>query len=106
MKKQIRFEDARDAYRFMLVGDDDTVFEINKGTLAFNSNEFYKTFFKGLDEKPEYEFSQTAEDLKGQAKHVFDTVAAIFKKTCDSIEASWFTAVEEPPDSNEKPCPN
>ena len=97
MKRQVSFSNEPEAYRFTLVGANDVSFEISKNTLAFSTNEFYKLFFKGLDEKPEYEVAKPDEELAGQAKHVFDTVAAIFKKACDSIDADWFTATEEQP---------
>lgn len=95
MKRQVSFEDTQDSYRFVLVGDGETAFEIGKGTLTFSTNDFYKLFFMGLKEKPEYELVQPADSLQGQAKHVFDTVKAIFKKACDSIDASWFVEDEE-----------
>lgn len=99
MKKQVSFSDEPKAYRFALAGDDDVTFEISKETLTFSSNDFYKLFFKKLDEKPEYELVKPGEELKGQAKHVFDTVAAILKKTCDSIDAGWFKEPDEQPNA-------
>ena len=96
MKKQVSFEDAQDSYRFSLVGHSDSTFVISKDTLTFSSNDFYKTFFKGLSEKPEYELVQPKEKLQDQAKHIFDTVGAILKKACDSIDATWFIETEEP----------
>ena len=97
MKRRVSFEETNEAYRFALVGDDGTVFEIAKNTLAFSSNNFYRCFFKGLDEKPEYELLRPTEELQRQAKHVFETVEAIFKKACASIDATWF-AVDEKQD--------
>jgi len=97
MTKQINFLDETNAYRFELKGNDDAVFEISKDTLIFNSNDFYRLFFKGLEEKPEYELVTPDIELKGQAKHVFDTVAAILKKAFDSIDADWFKNVDIPP---------
>lgn len=47
MKRQVNFEDAQDSYRFVLVGDEETAFEISKGTLTFSTNDFYKLFFMG-----------------------------------------------------------
>lgn len=96
MKRQVSFADEAEAYRFTLVDKEVVTFEIRKDTLAFNSNDFYRLFFKGLDEKPEYEVVNSDGELKGQAKHVFDTVAAVFKKACDSIDATWFAKTEEP----------
>lgn len=90
MKRQVSFTDEAKAYLFTLMGEEDAYFEIRKDTLAFSSNDFYQLFFKGLDEKPEYEVVNPGDELKGQAKHVFDTVVAIFKKACDSIDADWF----------------
>ncbi|WP_452040672.1 hypothetical protein [Adlercreutzia rubneri] len=97
MTKQINFLDEPSTYRFALKGDDDTAFEISKDTLIFNSNDFYRLFFKGLKEKPEYELVTPDIEPKGQAKHVFDTVAAILEKACDSIDADWFKNVDAPP---------
>lgn len=91
MKRHIRFSDEASAYRFVLVGEESTVFEIDKGTLTFNEKAFYELFFRGLTEKPSYELVLPADDLKEQAKHVFDTVQAIFQKTCRSIDEAWFT---------------
>ena len=90
MKRQVSFEETNEAYRFALVGDDVAVFEIAKNTLAFSSNNFYRCFFQGLDEKPEYELLRPTEELQRQAKHVFETVEVIFKKSCDSIDVAWF----------------
>lgn len=39
-------------------------------------------------------------ELKGQAKRVFDTVAATLKKTCDSIDANWFKASDAQTDDS------
>lgn len=94
MKRQIRFTDEVAAYRFTSVDNDTAIFEIKKDTLTFSSGSFYKAFFKGLTEKPEYELIMSADGLKGQAKHVFDTVSAIFKKACDSIDDAWFDTVD------------
>lgn len=99
MKKQINFSDEPQAYRFALEGND-VYFEIKKDSLAFSSNDFYELFFKGMDEKPEYELVKPDGELKGQAKHVYDTVAAILKKTCDSIDADWFKVPDEQADDN------
>lgn len=96
MKRQVSFADEAEAYRFVLADNEDVAFEISKDTLTFDSDDFYRLFFKGLDEKPEYEVANPDGKLKGQAKHVFDTVAAIFKKACDSIDAAWFVKTEEP----------
>ncbi|WP_139652317.1 hypothetical protein [Raoultibacter phocaeensis] len=93
MKKQVNFEDAVEAYRF----------EVSKSTLAFNADSFYKCFFKGLDEKPLYELIKPPSDLDIKAKHVFATVEAIFKKTCDSIDEKWFAPVGE--HDEDKPVP-
>lgn len=98
MKRQVSFADDAEAYRFALTDKEDAIFEIRKDTLAFNSNDFYRLFFKGLDDKPEYEVVHPDGELKGQAKHVFDTVTAIFKKACDSIDVAWFAKTEEPVD--------
>lgn len=57
MKRQVSFEDTQDSYRFVLVGDEETAFEISKDTLTFSTNDFYKLFFMGLKEKPEYELA-------------------------------------------------
>ncbi len=94
MKKQINFSDKPQAYCFALE-DNGVDFEIKKDSLIFSSNDFYELFFKGIDEKPEYELVKPDEELKGQAKHVFDTVAAILKKTCESIDANWFKESNE-----------
>jgi len=96
MKRQVSFADEAEAYRFALVDKENVTFEIRKDTLAFKTNEFYRLFFKGLDEKPEYEVVNPGGELKGQAKHVFDTVAAVFKTACDSIDAAWFAETEGP----------
>lgn len=98
MKKQVSFEETDEAYCFALVDDDNATFEIAKSTLAFNSNDFYRCFFKGLDEKPEYEVLQPTEELQRQAKHVFETVEAVFKKACESIDSAWFAANEKQDD--------
>lgn len=99
MKKQINFSDKPQAYCFALEGNS-IDFEIKKDSLTFNSNDFYELFFKGIDEKPEYELVNPDGELKGQAKHVFDTVAAILKKACDSIDANWFKASDEQTDNS------
>lgn len=98
MKKQARFEETDETYRFTLIGNDEAVFEIDKKTLAFSSSDFYGCFFKKLNEKPEYELLQPTEKLHRQANHVFETVEAIFKKSCDSIDASWFETDEKQDD--------
>ncbi len=104
MKKQINFSDESTAYRFTLEAKN-TVFEICKDTLVFSSENFYKIFFQGLEEKPEYELVNSGEELKGQAKHVFDTVAAILKKACESIDASWFEESDKKSNiSSNDPC--
>lgn len=90
MKRQVSFADEADAYSFTIVGEDGAPFEIRKDTLVFSSNDFYRLFFKGLDERPEYETVNPGDELKGQARHVYGTVAAIFKKACDSIDEAWF----------------
>lgn len=90
MKRQVRFEETGDKYLF---SDDDrgSVFTIMKDTLIFSSNDFYQAFFKDLEEKPDYQLINPTAKLTGQAKHVFDTVEAIFKKSCGSIDDRWFT---------------
>lgn len=90
MKRQVRFVDDAQSYRFELVDGNDAVFEISKDTLVFSAKDFYATFFKDLDSKPVYELVQPTDALSGQPKHVFETVEAIFKKTCDSIDGGWF----------------
>lgn len=99
MKKHINFSDESTAYLFMLDGDDGKLFEIGKDTLVFSSDDFYRLFFQGLDEKPDYELVNTGDDLSGQAKHIFDTVDAILKKACDSINADWFKTPDEQTDN-------
>lgn len=95
MKRQVSFTDEAEAYRFTPQYKEDGAFEIRKDTLVFNSNDFYQLFFKGLDAKPEYEVVNSGAELKGQAKHVFDTVSDIFKKACDSIDDAWFSKTKE-----------
>lgn len=90
MKKQINFSDGENSYCFTLKEDNKVIFKISKETLVFSSDDFYKLFFQGLDEKPEYDLINSGDELKGQAKHVFETVDAILKKTCSSIDADWF----------------
>lgn len=99
MKKRINFASEPTVYRFTLEDESEKVFEIAKNTLTFSSDDFYKLFFRGLNEKPEYELVKPTEELRGQAKHVFDTVAAILKKACDSIDANWFKVSDEQTDS-------
>lgn len=99
MKRQINFADESTVYRFTLENEGEKVFEIAKNTLTFSSDDFYKLFFQGLDEKPEYELTKPTGELRGQAKHVYDTVAAILKKTCDSIDADWFKVPDEHTDT-------
>lgn len=97
MKKQVNFAETAEGYIFSSDDDIETnVFMVDKDTLIFNTNDFYEHFFKGLSEKPEYTLSQPIDELKGKAKHVYDTVAAIFKKACVSIEESWFQTDDIP----------
>lgn len=90
MKRQIKFADEESVYRFILVDDDSVTFDIQKSTLSFNTSKFYECFFKGIREKPEYELLPLAGDIKGQAKHVYETVKDILDKACTSIEEKWF----------------
>lgn len=102
MKRQVRFEETGDDYRFSLVGDDKIAFTISKKTLTFSADKFYAVFFKGLEEKPNYEVLRGEDELRGQAKHIYDTVAAIFEKTCSSIDESWFEKQDTACEQNEE----
>lgn len=102
MKKQIRFADEGDVYRFVLVGDDSVIFDIQKNTLSFSTSKFYECFFKGAHEKPEYELLPPSGDIKGQAKHVYETVKDILDKACSSIEEKWFKEENRQDDEDKK----
>lgn len=95
MTRQVEFHEGADSYRFVLDGRSDTAFEIQKDTLVFSASKFYECFFKGLTEKPIYELCEPSSELKGQARHVFETVATIFQEACDSIDASWFDLADK-----------
>lgn len=95
MKRQIKFVDEKDTYRFVLVNDESVIFDIQKSTLSFSTSKFYECFFKGLHEKPVYELVPPVEDIKGQAKHVYETVKEILDKACSSIEEKWFKEENE-----------
>lgn len=95
MKRQIKFADEEEAYRFVLVGDDSVIFEIQKNTLNFSTSKFYECFFKGVHEKPEYELLLPTGEIRGQAKHVYETVKGILDKACSSIEEKWFKEENE-----------
>ena len=98
MKRQVSFTDEAEAYRFMPQYKEDGAFEIRKDTLVFNSNDFYQLFFKGLDAKPEYEVVNSGAELKGQAKHVFDTVSDIMVLlAADSLRGPGRRTAEPPP---------
>jgi len=106
MKRQVRFVDDIDAYHFILNESESISFSLSKDTLSFSANDFYRCFFKGIDEKPDYVLTCPDDELKGQPKHVFDTVEAIFKKACDSTDENWFKKQEDAdaqnlPDLNE-----
>ena len=95
MKKQVKFVHGESAYRFMFPDGEGGVFEIEKSTLTFHAGKFYECFFKGLHEKPDYSLLPLEEGIKGQARHVYDTVEAIFSSACDSIDNSWFCKPDE-----------
>lgn len=95
MKKQVKFVDGESAYRFMFSDDKGDVFEIEKSTLVFHTGKFYECFFKGLHEKPDYSMLSPEVEIKGQAKHVFDTVESILTNACKSIDDSWFSKSDE-----------
>lgn len=58
-------------------------------------DDVYDELSQGYNAKPEYEVVNSGAELKGQAKHVFDTVSDIFKKACDSIDDAWFSKTKE-----------
>ena len=95
MKKQVKFVDGENAYRFMFSDGEGDVFEIEKSTLTFHAGKFYECFFKGLHEKPDYSMIPPEGEIKGQAKHVYDTVEAIISSACKSIDNSWFSKSDE-----------
>lgn len=95
MKKQVKFVDGESAYRFMFSDGEGDIFEIEKSTLVFHTGKFYECFFKGLHEKPDYSMLLPEEEIKGQAKHVFDTVESIITNVCKSIDDGWFSKSDE-----------
>ena len=95
MKKQIKFVDGESTYRFMFSDGEGDIFEIEKDTLIFHAGKFYECFFKGLHEKPDYSMLPLKGEIRGQAKHVFDTVEAIISSACKSIDNSWFSKLDE-----------
>lgn len=98
MKRQVKFVDGESAYRFMFSDGEEDVFEIEKDTLLFRAGKFYECFFKGLHEKPEYSMLPPEGEIKGQAKHVYDTVEAIISSACKSIDSNWFSKSDESDD--------
>lgn len=100
MKKQVEFVDGESAYRFMFSDGEGGIFEIEKGTLVFHTGKFYECFFKGLHEKPDYSMLPPEGEIKGQAKHVFDTVESILINACNSIDDSWFSKLDEGNDAS------
>lgn len=100
MKKQVKFVDEESTYCFMFSDGEGSIFEIEKGTLVFHTGKFYECFFKGLHEKPDYSMLPPEGEIKGQAKHVFDTVESILINACKSIDNSWFSKLGEGDDAS------
>ena len=95
MKKQVEFVDGESAYRFIILDGEGGIFEIEKSTLVFHTGKCYECFFKGLHAKPDYSMLPPKEEIKGQAKHVFDTVESILINACESIDDIWFSKSDE-----------
>lgn len=92
MKKRIEFTVEADKYLLSQTEPAaDIKFQINKGTLAFDTKSFYEAFFSGLAEKPDVEiycFDESA--LDKNATFIYRELADLSTKICERIKPEWF----------------
>lgn len=92
MKKRIEFTVEADKYLLSQTEPAaDIKFQINKGTLAFDTKSFYEAFFSGLAEKPDVEIYCLDESaLDKNATFIFGELANLATKICEGIKPEWF----------------
>jgi hypothetical protein len=92
MKKRIEFTVEADKYLLSQTEPAaDIKFQINKGTLAFDTKSFYEAFFLGLAEKPEVEVYCSDESaLDKTAAFIYKELADLATNICKGIKPKWF----------------
>lgn len=87
MKRQISVSETDDSIVFMLDGGGS--FCLDKSSLTIDSKRLYETFFKGLNEKPEYEVV-SSENVTKEYSYYIAQFESLIEQTLDKIEESWF----------------
>lgn len=87
MRRRISVSETEDSIEFMLDGGG--TFCLDKASLTIDSKKLFETFFKGLNEKPEYEVI-LSENVSKENLYYVAQFESLIEQTLDKIEESWF----------------